>query len=310
MKKSLVVSVLAVVVVGVFYFSLFAFAETKKARVTLPDDKNLPAFAERNNVSIDDLIKWNPQLKEQRKCGNNIEVRPYQLCEGEELYVENPQNQEIIEEKIPDNFENEKNFRNPPENRESLWFYTGFGEGERTDYIFSGLYLDLPLKSWFSLIFSFNYFSTTDRDFLAEQGTFRYMGGLALRSSRFISETKIGQDYSSGFKRGVNLEENLQFGFWRIWNDLIIFFHSKDWPFWTRERLKLNIYQGLSFGGEIKAFGWKDPGYPGEYFYIVEGGPFLRIELNRVQFVLGADFAREEKNTLITPFGELLMKLF
>ncbi len=274
-------------------------AEVKKA-VVLESDHDISEFATRVGLSVDQLVQLNPQLKTERTDREGSKIQPFQLSVGEGLIVSEPSASKPeppaampAAASTPAQSEQKAVLfpkAETPVEKKMLSPHLGLGVGvgstERSDYLFEGIWAELPWTDWLSSTFGFAQFKSTDRDYLASGDTNRWDSGLALKTEHFVSESKIGQDYNpgQGASRGVNLTQSFQFGLWRFWNEAVLFTNTSRWPFWTRDRLKLALYRGFSafsLGGEYLTYGWKneDPNLPNQgYYYTSRGAGFLQWE--------------------------------
>jgi hypothetical protein len=282
MKKMIVV-VMALLVAILFAPNANA-AEARKG-IVLATDGNIQGFATRNNITVDQLLEWNPELRRERPGGQNGNLRPMELKLGESLYIQKPPSQVRIEEPPA-------SVTGPVTDEKELSPYmalgAGVGNSHQSDFFYGFLYFGKPILEWLHIIVAISDFRSTDKDYLTTGNTLRYAGGISFRTSHFIAEMKLGQDYNngSGLSRGMNMEATLQGGYWRVWNEAIVFTNTHDWPYWYRDRLKVAALRGttwsLSPGLEHSAYGWKneDPNlrYKG-YFYVLRGGGFLNLEL-------------------------------
>jgi len=301
--------------------------------------ENIKSFAKRNCMDANQLVRLNPEISRKR-----IDLSPFQLREGEMLRViscpeststptESSRESAIMapgstavvssvpEVKIPVDSSSDEDSWKP-----DLGWGIGLGNSKNSDFVFSGLYLGLPITKWLSGTVGMSIFKATDKEYLAGEDTWRGDLGLCFKVNHFVTEVKVGGDYNNrlGLSKGPNLSGNIQGGYWRFWNTAEAFTNVEEWPFWTRDRLKFSYYQGethlLSVGGEYNAYGWKDMSRPQDgYYYTLRGGGFLMDELvvrdhpMSVLIGVGATRPKQNVNDLKDTYyiqGELTIKLF
>jgi hypothetical protein len=286
-------------------------------------NENAWAFARRVGITNEKLVEYNPELAGPRNV-RGVTTIAYQVVEGEELYIESETiNLEPV--KLEVNFSPLATAPTIPTIKDGLHMGLGIGMGNsnKSDYIYFGLYPEIPIWSGRNLRLGFgmgfSHFQSTDRDFLASGDTFRYEGGPVLKiKNHFSLQAKAGQDYDhgKGLNDGANLALVLQGGFWRIWNEAEGNTCTDAWPFWVRDRGKFNLLHvsNLDFyvGGEYLNFGWKDedPQTPETgYYYTRRGGGFFQMEKSEsFSILIGGGSSGERGSYYVN--GELTFRIF